>query len=495
LNYCEAKIYLDGISKKGIIFGLDSIKNLMNELGNPQDELKFVHIAGTNGKGSVLTFCSEILEEAGYIVGRYTSPALLSRREQIQVNGEWITKEDFVEIVNEIRNAIGNLETKNLTLPTAFEVDTAVAFLYFKKMKCDIVVLETGMGGRYDATNIVKETLVAAFSSISLDHMEFLGNTIEDIAKVKAGIIKPGAVVVSGIQKPSVLSIIEEEFVKQNKGLDGNAYDSNYRICEGSAIERFCKTSISSGINGCSWLTFVKLEDIIIHKQNYKEQVFTYKNSEPYSISMMGNHQIENAVVAVEIINALDRLGFSISKEAVEKGLEKAQFFGRFTTLRDNPIFIVDGAHNENGIIRLKDNIRTLFPDKKIVLIMGIFKDKEYDKIAKEMVPIANAVYTITLPNLSRSIRADELKAICEKYNQGSKKGKCQGDSNVSCNRDINDGLNRKGPFEGKINITACPSIADAVKMATNAALEDGVVVAFGSLSYLPIVADVVKGM
>ena len=466
MNYNEVKIYLDGFSKKGIIFGLDPIKSLLAELGNPQDELKFVHIAGTNGKGSVLTFCSEILEAAGYIVGRYTSPALLSRREQIQVNGKWISREDFTEIVDSIKTAINNLEKKKLSLPTIFEVETAIAFLYFKKVKCDIVVLETGMGGRYDATNVVKNTLVAAFTSISLDHMEFLGNTIEDITKVKAGIIKPGAEVVSGIQSPSVLSIIEEEFVKQNREPEE-----------------------------CSKLVLIKQEDIKIIEQNYKEQTFIYRGSRDFAISMMGNHQVENAVVAIEVINALDRLGFSISNEAVEIGLKKAQFFGRFTILRDKPIFIVDGAHNENGIIRLKDNITKLYPDKGIVFIMGIFKDKEYDKIAKEMVPIAKAIYTITLSNLNRSIMADELKAICEKYNQGSNNVKCKDDSNESCNRDNNDRLVSQGTFKGKIEITACSSITDAVKLATISALEDGIVVAFGSLSYLPMVAEVVKEM
>ena len=426
MTYQEAKDYIDKVPKSGIFLGLDAIANLLNELGNPQDSLKFVHLAGTNGKGSVLSYLASILKAANYKTGQYTSPALISKREQIQVNGEWIEKESYANLACKIKKAMTSLKEKNKALPTVFEVETAMAFLYFQQEKCELVILETGMGGRDDATNIVKNTLVAGFTSISLDHMSFLGETIEEIATIKSGIIKSGAKVVSGIQKPGILSIIQQK---------------------------------ASEMNNTLWA--VSKYDIKVLEESYNKQVFTYKDSEPLSLKMPGRHQVENAALALEIIEELQSLDFNISDDNIKEGLNETEFFGRLTCLRENPLFIVDGAHNENGVTRLKENILSLFPNQKITFIMGIYKDKEYHKIAKQILPLAKKVYTVTLPNKKRSISATELKNICEK-NLGD--NKCQ--------------------------IIACTSVDEAVKFSLESSEYKGVIIAFGSLSYLSCVAE-----
>ena len=430
MNYQEAKNYLENISNTGIILGLETIKNLLDELGNPQDDLKFVHLAGTNGKGSVLAYVASIVQEAGYKTGQYTSPPLISKREQIQVNGEWISQELFARLVEKVKDATIRLERKNKTLPTVYEVETAMAFLYFKEANCDIVILETGMGGRDDATNIVKNTLVTGFTSISLDHMSFLGETIEEIATVKAGIIKPNSIVVSGIQKPSVLEILIEK----------------------------------AKIAGVTF-NLVSESELKSIEETHRQQVFTYKTSPPLTIQMIGSHQVENAAVALEVIHQLQRLGFEISEEDITSGLFKTKVFGRFSVIGSNPTFIVDGAHNENGVLRLKDNIIRLFPSQKITFIMGIYRDKKVVEIVKMILPLAKAVYTVSLANEKRTLTAVELKENCEELS--------------TTNDDV--------------EVLACASINLAVRLALENAGKNGVVVALGSLSYLGAVANHLK--
>ena len=204
MTYEEARVYLDEVSKYGSVLGLDTIRELLYELGNPQNDLRFIHIAGTNGKGSVLAYISTILSETGFRVGRYVSPTVIGYLEKIQINGNWISEKVFTELVEEVQRAIVRMETNGKASPTVFEVETAIAFLYFQREHCDYVVLETGLGGILDATNIISNTKVAVFTNISRDHMGFLGNTLEEITENKAGIIKPGCVVVSAAQEEAV---------------------------------------------------------------------------------------------------------------------------------------------------------------------------------------------------------------------------------------------------------------------------------------------------
>ena len=214
VTYKEARVYLDEMSKYGSVLGLDTIRGLLRELGNPQDDLKFIHIAGTNGKGSVLAYTSTILSEAGYRIGRYVSPTVVSYLERIQVDGRWIPEEKFADLTEKVRDAIARMEAAGEHSPTVFEAETAIAFLYFKEMHCDLVVLEAGLGGELDATNIVKNTVCAVFTSISMDHIGVLGDTLEEIAENKAGIIKPGCAVISAVQKPEVTEILKRRAEK-----------------------------------------------------------------------------------------------------------------------------------------------------------------------------------------------------------------------------------------------------------------------------------------
>ena len=211
MNYNETITYIHSINWTFCKPGLDRIKELCEKLGNPQNSLKFIHVAGTNGKGSVLAYTSTILSEAGLKTGRYVSPTVQSYLERIQVDGLWISEEVFAELVEEVQKAVARMEADGKASPTVFEIETAIAFLYFRKLKCDVVVLETGLGGALDATNIVKNTVIAVFTTISRDHMGFLGNTLSEIAGEKAGIIKPGSVVVSAPQVSEVRAVLEEK--------------------------------------------------------------------------------------------------------------------------------------------------------------------------------------------------------------------------------------------------------------------------------------------
>ena len=268
MNYTQALQYIEYINTlKGSVLGLDSIRALCDELNNPQDDLKFVHIAGTNGKGSTLAFTSTILTESGYRVGRYISPTIREYRERFQINGRMISQNLFTQLLEEVKNACDRMCEKGYEHPTAFEIETALAFLYFKRKKCDIVVLETGMGGTDDATNIVKTTVLSILASISMDHMQFLGDTLDKITLKKCGIIKPNVPVVSAKQKE------ESEIV----------------------IKQVC-------IKNASPLTIIDKKDLSNIKYGLIKQSFKYKDKR-YEIKLAGTWQPDNAILAIEAAN------------------------------------------------------------------------------------------------------------------------------------------------------------------------------------------------
>ncbi|WP_251391852.1 bifunctional folylpolyglutamate synthase/dihydrofolate synthase [Mediterraneibacter agrestimuris] len=424
MTYKEARVYLDEVSKYGSVLGLDAIRGLLCELGNPQDDLKFIHIAGTNGKGSVLAYTSTILSEAGLKTGRYVSPTVLSYLERIQVDGQWISEEIFAELVEEVQRAVARMETDGKASPTVFEIETAIAFLYFRKMKCDVVVLETGLGGRLDATNVVKNTEIAVFVAISRDHMGFLGETLEEIAENKAGIIKPGCTVVSAVQEPCVRAALEREAQKY----------------------------------GCT-VIYAEPEKAEVIEENYLGQTFAYKGMEAIQIGLAGRYQIGNAVTAWEVVQAWNhRISEAgrISEQAVCAGFAKTKWPGRFTCISENPVFIVDGAHNEDAARRLKESVEIYFPKKKLTYIMGVFKDKEYEKIVELMIPYAKRVYTVDLPDGNRSLSSEVLRDVIKKASD-----------------------------DKTIEAKAVGTVEDAVQCALQNAGNEDVILAFGSLSYL----------
>jgi len=379
MTYQEARLYIEEVANTGIVLGLDRIKSLLRELGNPQDSLKFIHIAGTNGKGSVLAYISTITEVAGYKTGRYTSPTVESYREKIQVNRTNISRANFVLQLSKIKKAIDRMLEAGLPHPSVFEIETALGFLHFKEQGCDIVIMETGMGGVMDATNIIQKTLVSVFTSISRDHMEFLGDTIADLTRAKAGIIKKGSCVIYGR-----LPEESEEIIK----FTAQRFDNPIRIA-------------------C-------LNDIIIQKKHSKyTQKFSYKGLESITIHLLGKQQLENAALAIEAVRSLQGRGFDITDDQIKKGLAETRWFARITVVKEkDPVVIVDGAHNQDSVRALAETLLDLFPTEKIVGVMGIFKDKEVEEMLVEIKSVVSKIHAISLPDEKRTLKAEDLKQL-----------------------------------------------------------------------------------
>lgn len=382
MNYAEARVYLDEVSKYGSVLGLENMRELLGRLGNPQDDLKFIHISGTNGKGSVLSYLSTILSGGGYRTGRYISPTLFSYRERIQVDEQKIEKESLAHHVTAIAKVIEEMKAENAGNPTAFEVETALAFLYFKEKDCDIVVLETGLGGALDATNIIKTTVMEVIAPISMDHMEFLGDTLEKIAMQKAGIIKPHTAVVSASQEPDAKKV----------------------------LDHVCKE------NQCS-MYMVNPAQITDVLYDVEEQQFSYKNWKNVKITLAGSYQILNAALALEGVEELRRLGYHLTEEQVRQGLYRAVWRGRFTLLSKNPAVIIDGAHNPGAAKELKHSLDLYFKGKDLYYIFGVFQDKDYQEVIRLTAPLAKHIITVQTPGNPRALPADELKEAVQAVN------------------------------------------------------------------------------
>jgi dihydrofolate synthase/folylpolyglutamate synthase len=428
VTYKEARVYLDRVSKYGSVLGLDTIRELLYELGDPQEDLPFIHIAGTNGKGSILAYTSTILKEAGYRTGRYVSPTVVSYLERIQVDGEPISEEAFARITEIVQKAIARMEAAGKRSPTVFEIETAIAFLYFKECGCNIVVLECGLGGSQDATNIITTTVCAAFATVSLDHLGILGNNLSEIAIVKSGIIKEGAVVVSSRQEPEVEKILRERAKK-------------------------C---------GCP-IRFSDKHKLTVQSEDYTGQTLSYGDITNFLCPLPGRWQQENVMTAIEIIKAIEARGFSVPEDAIKRGIEKTEWPGRFTCLCREPLFFIDGAHNEDAARRLRESVETYFPGKRFFYIIGVFKDKEYEKIARIMAPLAKSVHTVSLPDKVRTLPAGELAEVMRRY--------CSEDTTIQSER----------------------SVSDAVSNIWKEVQPGDVIFAFGSLSYLGNVMEAVK--
>lgn len=418
MTYQEAREYLREVSRSGCVLGLKSIQNLLRELGNPQEDLKFIHIAGTNGKGSVLAYLSTVLSTAGYKTGRFVSPAVISELETIQIDEKNISKEEFSTLVLEVKQALTRMLEKGASHPTVFEIETAIAFLHFKKQNCDIVVLETGMGGLNDATNVVENTLAAVFTTVGKDHTEYFGETIAELVTEKAGIIKKGSQVIAG-KLPQEAEIIIQQ-VTQEKG----------------AI--VYKTQI---------------DQVVVKDADKRfEQKFVYKERGQFTIAMLGKHQIENAILAIETIDRLKEVGFHVTNQTLKEGLAKTKWLARTTVIQHAPLIVVDGAHNEESVKALKETLLAYFPHQNIVGVMGAFKDKEVELMLAEVKGVVKKIHAIALPNKKRSMDANALKE-CAKV-----MGICA---------------------------ETADSVSEAIEKAMSDAGEEGVVVAFGSLSYL----------
>lgn len=424
MAYKEVMDYVEELKQYGSVPGLTNIRNLCRKLNMPQNALKFVHIAGTNGKGSTLAFVSEILKEAGYRVGRYISPTIFEYRERIQINGKLVSKKDLCRLMTMMKKICNELVEEGEPHPTAFEIETAMAFQYFKEKDCRIVVLETGLGGLLDATNIIEGTLVEVFTSISPDHMGILGKSLTEIAENKAGIMKPGSVAAALKGEAQVMKVL------QDKAL---ALDIPLSLVDGKAAG-----------------------DI---KQSLDKQSFSYKKYKNLTITMAGTYQIENAMLAVETIDQLGKFGFAVSDKAMRAGLFKAFWPGRFQILSKKPYFIADGAHNRDGAARLAESIRFYFTNRRIIYIIGILRDKEQDEILKAVCPLASQILTVSTKG-ERGFAAYELACLASSYHD---------------------------------NVTAVDSVQEAVELSYLLSDKDAVIIAFGSLSYLGELINIVE--
>lgn len=380
MTYGQDMDYIEELGKLGSVMGLASMENLCEKLGNPQQDLSFIHIAGTNGKGSVLAFLSEILKAAGYRTGRYLSPVIFEYRERMQVNGRNISQKDLCRLMTDMKEICQELVKEGRPQPTAFEVETAMAFRYFKEKNCQIVVLETGMGGLLDATNIIPSPLVTVFTAIGFDHMKVLGGTLKEIAQNKAGIMKPGTLAAALKGEREVMEVLE-----------GKAKELQVPLYTADPAQ-------ARGI-----------------RRSPKKQVFSYRNYKNITIRLGGVYQIDNAVLALTAAELLKQAGFPIPEKALYQGFANAFWPGRFQVLGKDPCFIADGAHNWQGAVRLRETLQFYFTNRRIIYIIGVLRDKDQDKILQELCPLASQVLTIPTKG-ERGLSSYELAVKAKEY-------------------------------------------------------------------------------
>ena len=385
MNYQECIHYLEEEVGFGSVPGLERIKCLCERLGNPQQKLSVIHIAGTNGKGSAVAMLSSILKEAGYRVGTYTSPHLEKYNERFLINGKEISDEDFAREITLMKNICEELAAEGKAVPTLFEIVTGVAFHYFAEQKVDVLILEVGLGGRYDATNIVAEPLLSLIMSISIDHTDFLGDSIEKIAAEKAGIIKKNCPVVLYSQDVIVYNMVKDA---------ADRMDAPFYCLNDAEID--------------------------VASQTLEGSVFSVKNKsmslEKVELPLLGSYQISNCVTVLEACRVLKKRGLQLSEEAVRRGLKNAHWAGRMEICRKEPLVILDGAHNEDGIHQLAKSLSVYFRDKKVTLILGVLGDKEYHKMAEHILPHADSVI-LTEPHSERKLDVFTLARSISNHN------------------------------------------------------------------------------
>lgn len=364
MNYKEALNYIHSLLVFGSIPGLERVSELLDKLGNPQNDLKFIHVAGTNGKGSTCTMLSEVYKESGYKTGLYTSPYIVDFRERMQINGEYIPKETLARLTERVKNTG--------VVVTEFEFITALAFLWFAEENCDIIILEVGLGGRFDATNVIKSPLCSVIMKIDYDHTAILGDTIEQITNEKCGIIKKGQPTVSyPLQQKEALDVI----LSHNKD---------------AALPDLNKLKIIS--------------------TDIKGNRFIYDNTE-YKTRLIGEHQIYNAITVIETVRATN---LKVSKEALVRGIKKAAIPARLELISEQPLVFLDGAHNPNGADAISSFMKNY--DGEICAIVGMMKDKNCEGFISQVIPFCKSVVTVSVKENPRTATAEELAEISEKY-------------------------------------------------------------------------------
>lgn len=418
MNYIDAMDFLEETKKYGSQLGLTSIQNLMAELGNIQDEIPLVHIGGTNGKGSVGAMLSQVLTEAGYRVGRFCTPDVFVYEDEFQMNGINIEKGRLAQLFTRVKAACEKLVSQGMAHPTRFEVETAAAFLWFYEENCDMALLEVGMGGATDATNLIRKPLVSVLTSISMDHIRFLGNSLAEIATVKSGIIKPQVPVVTMQQKPEAMEVIKKKAEEMQAELI---------VADITQVQNITQ---KDGRYAFEW----KAPGCI-----------------PVTLSLCGAFQVENAVCVINTLRILQKKYPKITETVIQQGLSHTIWHGRMEQIGTGPDFYLDGAHNEDAVRKLRKTLDEGFSNRRIVYIMGVLADKDYEKMITMMYQPGDRVYTVT-PQNPRALDGKELE---------------------------------KQLFGQNIDAQYCENIQDAVLYALRDAQKEDMILAFGSLSYL----------
>lgn len=427
MNYKECLEYIEEISTRGSVLGLGNMQALMHALGDPQDELKFLHVAGTNGKGSTSAFIASGLIESGYKVGIYSSPSVFTYLEKIKLGRKNISQKDFAAVLTKVRAA-----AETAAIPaTVFEVETAAAFCYFNQQGCNLVVLECGMGGDMDATNIVKTTVLSVITHIDMDHAAFLGKTLAQIAEKKAGIIKQGVPVVTVQQYPEVEAVLRN--IAGEKG-------APFYLAEDETLVHIKKAKLS-------------------------ETVYTSKAYGEIRLLLPGRVQIMNSLLAIKAFYILSENFDRITEKTIKRGISKAKNPGRLELIYNKPQrpqIVIDGAHNPDAARRLLESIELYMKGKRIIYIMGVFHDKDYEEMLQILAPRAAHIITVATPLNERALPAFELAKAALCYNA---------------------------------NVTEAASVEEALEEALLFAEKNDIILSFGSLSYLGRLKALVEKM
>lgn len=380
MNYQEALQYIHSVEWRGSRLGLERTYELLDRLGNPQKDLRFVHVAGTNGKGSTAAMLASILEASGYRTGLYTSPYIHRFNERMQVNGQMIGDEELAELTEQLRPFASAMEDP----PTEFELITALAMEFFKRRQCQVVVLEVGLGGALDSTNVIDTPELAVVTAIGLDHTRELGDTIPQIASAKAGIIKEGGDVVIYGQNPEAEAVLERTVQEKHGRLYRPAYGTLRPV-----------------------------------SRSLKGQVFDYGAYRNLQIPLLGTYQLNNAAVAIAAAEVLAGKGWAIAPETLAEGLARTRWRGRFELLSEEPVILADGSHNLQGIRATAGSLREYFPEGGILFVVGVLADKDARSMMEAILPLAKEFITVTPPS-PRAMEAGELAELLRSLGAGA---------------------------------------------------------------------------
>ncbi len=360
----------------GGTFGLGRTVELLDKMGHPEKGLKFIHIAGTNGKGSTASMTASILQQAGYTVGLYTSPYIFRFHERMQVNGQCITDEELIDIVQWVKPLAQSMESE----PSEFELVTCIAFEFFRRRKCDIISLEVGLGGEFDSTNVIEPPEVAVLTNIGLDHTELLGDTLEKIAETKSKIIKSGTDAVIYREPETVEAVFEAR-------------------CQevGATLHR------------------ADFETISLSKASLEGQVFDWGSYKNLELPLLGDHQLKNAAVVLSVVKVLQEKDWKITEEHIRRGLASVSWPGRFEVVGRKPLFIVDGGHNPQCIEALVKNVRDYLNGRRLTILTGVLADKDFNEMYGDMADYAAEFVTVT-PENPRAMSAEDLKTYLSRY-------------------------------------------------------------------------------